>query len=166
MKEIIRESPFGQILRLVSGNRLLRYPEEEPGYQIPFERLLQVEKERALDAISEKNGSGFQTPIDESQPKEEVEKEEVEEPLPVSTIRTAEDRGPDVDIENARTHELNKLTSVKSVSRTQTLPFTRERMELDQELAAQRALSLPIQPTITSTGQILVTVSIPYVDSF
>lgn len=29
MKELIRDTCFGQIVRLVSGNRLLRYPEED-----------------------------------------------------------------------------------------------------------------------------------------
>lgn len=29
MRELIRDSTFGQILRLVSGNRVLRYPEED-----------------------------------------------------------------------------------------------------------------------------------------
>jgi MFS transporter, DHA1 family, multidrug resistance protein len=35
MLDLIREAPLGQAIRLVSGNRLLQYPEEKPGYELP-----------------------------------------------------------------------------------------------------------------------------------
>ncbi len=35
MTDIIRDSPFGQLLRLVTRNRVLLYPEEKPDFQIP-----------------------------------------------------------------------------------------------------------------------------------
>jgi DHA1 family multidrug resistance protein-like MFS transporter len=90
--------------------------------------------------------------------------EEVEEPVeePVEAT-TPEYQDQNIDIEKTETQMdnshsgLEKLTSVKSLSRTQTLPYTRERFEVDQILAGQRTLSLPIQPVITSTGQVLVT---------
>ena len=37
MREIIREAALGQVIRLVSGNRFFRYPEEEPGFEPVFE---------------------------------------------------------------------------------------------------------------------------------
>ena len=30
--DTIREAPFGQFLRLITGNRVLKYPEELPGF--------------------------------------------------------------------------------------------------------------------------------------
>lgn len=35
MWEIVRDAPFGQILRFVSSRRLARYPEDEPDFQLP-----------------------------------------------------------------------------------------------------------------------------------
>lgn len=149
MKELIREAALGQIIRFVSRNRLLKYPEEVEGFQIPFERLNHQEK---LAQINED--------ADSEKPEEEVTPA-TEEYENIDHVLTQEDKGDDFDIERSATQQahgdLGKITSVKSLSRTQTIPFTRERFELDQELAARRTLSLPIQPVITSTGQVLVT---------
>ncbi|PVH76284.1 major facilitator superfamily transporter [Cadophora sp. DSE1049] len=35
MKDIIRDSTFGQIIRLLTSNRILLYPEEEPNFKCP-----------------------------------------------------------------------------------------------------------------------------------
>ncbi len=35
MEGVIRDSAFGQLLRFVTRNRVLLYPEEKPGFQIP-----------------------------------------------------------------------------------------------------------------------------------
>jgi MFS transporter, DHA1 family, multidrug resistance protein len=148
MKELIREAALGQIIRFVSRNRLLKYPEEVEGFQIPFERITHEAK---LAQINEDADSEKQEDI--TPPTEEYEN--------IAHVLTQEDKGDDFDVERSATQRshggLDKITSVKSLSRTQTIPFTRERFELDQQLAAQRTLSLPIQPVITSTGQILVT---------
>jgi DHA1 family multidrug resistance protein-like MFS transporter len=34
MADILREAPFGQLIWWVSGNRLHRYPEEMPGFEL------------------------------------------------------------------------------------------------------------------------------------
>jgi DHA1 family multidrug resistance protein-like MFS transporter len=44
MKDIIRESVLGQIIRLISQNKLLRYPEEESDFQNPYEKALHQQK--------------------------------------------------------------------------------------------------------------------------
>ena len=97
MKEIIREAALGQIIRFVSGNRLLRYPEEEPGYQIPFERLM---REQKIAEINKENDDAS----DEQPGTEEVEKAEPEEEKfdPIRNIATAEDAGNYVDVENGQ----------------------------------------------------------------
>lgn len=148
MSALIREAALGQLIRLASRNRFYKYPEEEAGFQIPFERVLQ---QRKLSEINKETGFGSEVPSPVL--------EEAEDDTHLARIETAESG----DVEKASTsapHHLNhlrQLDSVKSMQRTQTIPFTRERMEMEQELAAQRTLSLPIQPVITSTGQILVT---------
>ncbi|KAH7309698.1 major facilitator superfamily domain-containing protein [Stachybotrys elegans] len=44
MIELIREAPLGQAIRFLSGKRLLKYPEEESGFQLPPQILSQLEK--------------------------------------------------------------------------------------------------------------------------
>jgi MFS transporter, DHA1 family, multidrug resistance protein len=158
MKETIREAPLGQVIRFISRNKLLRYPEEEPGFQIPFEKLI---SEKKLDEINKEYNaeSPVLTPSHEAAESEKAEKPEETEASqfePISHAETAED-GHDVDIESGQRRDLNKLTSVKTVSRTETTPYTRERYEAERELADLRTKSLPIEPIITSSGQILVT---------
>jgi DHA1 family multidrug resistance protein-like MFS transporter len=139
---------LGQILRYVTGNRLFKYPEELPDFHIPYDRLTQQQK---LAEINKEIDVESETPT----PAAVEEAEEMERTV------TAEDQDDNVDVEKRATHQsragLENLTSVKSLSRTQTIPYTRERFEVDQILNAQKTLSLPIQPMITSTGQVLVT---------
>jgi MFS transporter, DHA1 family, multidrug resistance protein len=35
MYDLIRDAPFGQIIRYISGNRVLLYPEERPDFELP-----------------------------------------------------------------------------------------------------------------------------------
>jgi DHA1 family multidrug resistance protein-like MFS transporter len=154
--DIIREASFGQIVRLLFGSRLFRYPEEQPGFQIPFERLIR-EKSRNLDEInkeytaSSEKHEQLQT-LEESQPTEKFE--------PIDYAPTVEDKDEFVDVENGQqVQNLNKLTSIKSttISRRLTTPYTKERFDMEQELEGLRTNNLPIEPVVTSTGQILVT---------
>jgi MFS transporter, DHA1 family, multidrug resistance protein len=142
--ETLREAPLGQIVRFLSRNKLFRYPEEQPGFQIPFERLVQQEK---LDEINK----DFKDEADTVEPTEATEKLP-----PITHAPTAEDNA-DADVERGQGQDLNKLTSVKSISRTQTTPYSRERFEMEQELGELRTKSLPIEPVVTSSGQVLVT---------
>ena len=36
MLDILRDAPLGQIIRYLSGNRILRYLEEKPDYELPY----------------------------------------------------------------------------------------------------------------------------------
>jgi DHA1 family multidrug resistance protein-like MFS transporter len=148
MKELIREAALGQIIRFFSRNRLLKYPEEEEGFQIPFERMTHEVKLAQINEEADSEKQEDLTPATE-------EYENIEQVL------TQEDKNEDFDVERSASGRsqggLEKIISVKSLQRTQTIPFTRERFEVDQQLAVQRTMSVPIQPVITSTGQILVT---------
>ncbi len=64
MLEIIREAALGQLIRFVSGKRLLRYPEEEPGFEPVFEHAAPPKNidettpgSRSLSTASEKESA-------------------------------------------------------------------------------------------------------------
>jgi len=88
MKELIRESALGQLLRLATGQRIFRYPEERPGFEIPYERLMRKEKlaeiNKEINIDSETHTPGI----------EEVEDQEM------ARHDTVEDHGPDYDVEH------------------------------------------------------------------
>ncbi|KAI5459533.1 major facilitator superfamily domain-containing protein [Mariannaea sp. PMI_226] len=35
LNEVVRDAPFGQLMRFVTGNRVFQYPEEMPGFKVP-----------------------------------------------------------------------------------------------------------------------------------
>lgn len=46
LHDVVRDAPFGQLLRFCTGNRLLQYPEERPDFELPdvwIEMLSQTE---------------------------------------------------------------------------------------------------------------------------
>ena len=36
----LRETPFGQLTRLITGNRFFKYPEEVPGFLLPWKHFV------------------------------------------------------------------------------------------------------------------------------
>jgi len=133
--ETLRESAFGQIIRLVSRQKLFRYQEEEPGFEIPFETALKQE------AGGSDTDSG---------------------PPAASDHANITQRPNAVDIEKGETNRpsnvnIEKPTPVESPPRPQDEPNIEERLKIERELDVQRILSAPIQPVVTSSGQVLVT---------
>ncbi|KAL6229091.1 major facilitator superfamily domain-containing protein [Aspergillus navahoensis] len=49
MLDLLRETPIGQAIRLVSRNKFLLYPEEKPGFQLPPQYLAQLQQPEKLD---------------------------------------------------------------------------------------------------------------------
>lgn len=79
MSDLFRETAFGQIIRFLSGRRLLRYPEELPGFEFTYpesrspdksvELNLRASLELTSDPDPEKadsNGGGSSTPNSET----------------------------------------------------------------------------------------------------
>lgn len=52
INEIVRDAPFGQLVRFATGNRVLRYPEEEADFKLP---------EAWLEAINTPSNHGIET---------------------------------------------------------------------------------------------------------
>ena len=46
--EIVREAPFGQLVRFLTKNKLFKYQEELPGFQIPWQQAIKDEKEQFM----------------------------------------------------------------------------------------------------------------------
>jgi MFS transporter, DHA1 family, multidrug resistance protein len=132
MLETIREAPLGQAIRLVSRNRLLRYPEELPDFVLPTQYRLLLETESTtnppyLEPSSIASGL--------------LEKDDDVDP---HHFRTPISKNTDLEA-------LERVVTMKSV---RTAPYSTERMRAEESL--DRTKSLPIAPQKTSDGIILV----------
>ncbi|KAK2046458.1 major facilitator superfamily transporter [Colletotrichum somersetense] len=133
MAQIIREAPVGQLIRFVTGNKFLQYPEERPDFQLPQQWLdvLNSEKEvpeaEAADLASPRSSQS--TRIDEEN---------------TFSGKEAEDAAPyGVSLQRTR-------------SRQETIPYTQDRLEVDEIHEIQKTKSIPIVPKKTKDGAILV----------
>jgi DHA1 family multidrug resistance protein-like MFS transporter len=134
MADIIREAPLGQALRWITSNRILKYPEELEGFELPETYIT------ALNA-SEKGAA----------PRRIISSEKAER---ITTPGTLSSEGSDPRDTNP--YENAELGLARTLSRQETLPNTAERLRADEEEEMARTVSRPIAPAKTSDGNILV----------
>ena len=141
MLDLWRDAPFGQLVRYLTRNKVFRYPEEEPDFQCPSTYSVEGKlpptvisrsvKNMSQEKISTNGGDATTTPALDS------------------NIEKLSDTTSDVD------SDLERQTTL-GIRRTQTRPFTEERLECEQRLAAARIASIPIVPIKTADGVTLV----------
>lgn len=142
MADILREAPLGQLIRWATGNRVLRYPEEMPGFELPQEystALNSTEKEyEARAAIRTSSNTRTANSEDTATPMVgDLGKEDNEQQQP-------------------HYHAPESLQPTRTRSRLQTTPYTEERLATEAELALQRTQTKPIVPQKMLDGNILV----------
>lgn len=144
---LFRETAVEQIIRFVTKNRILRYPEEEPGFVCPScYDSGSNSLEKKLTQIIE-TSSMTPTPATERTSEEAAEpREDVLDLEKQETIieNQADQRGSEA------------VTVHRTKTREETLPFSEERFDVERAAAATRSASLPIQAAVTNQGEILV----------
>ncbi|KAI1082709.1 major facilitator superfamily transporter [Whalleya microplaca] len=133
MTHIIRDSSVGQFIRFATRNRVLQYPEEKPGFKLP-ESWVQVLESDPMDSPSDNSNSTSSNPSVFSPDDEESqsEKADIIDPAPYHATLT------------------------RTKSRTESLPYTEERYQIDQHHELEKTKSIPIVPKKTKDGVILV----------
>ncbi|KAL5320280.1 hypothetical protein ACEPPN_011081 [Leptodophora sp. 'Broadleaf-Isolate-01'] len=129
MSDLIREAPLGQFLRWASRNKLFQYPEEKVGFVLPTQYITQLNSEKDATAKEQATVPMRATP---------------------STLSSADFTSLDSDLEGLG------LGATKTKSRADTMPYSSERFEVEQQLALERTKTIPIVPKKTSDGIILV----------
>lgn len=128
MSDLIREAPFGQIVRWVTNKKYFKYPEEEDEFSIPWES--------ALRAVQ--NGEKVQLSGDDDT--KSVDKE-------ISISRTA----TEPDLETAPGSH-----AIRSKSLESTQSWSEGRLEAEMVEQLEKKQSLVIVPTKTNEGITLV----------
>ena len=145
MADILREAPFGQLVRLITRNKYFQYPEEKPDFKCP-NSYEETEKSTSSDTVNS------DTVVLEKEVTQSVN----------TSDRDALKREPtaDDDLEKGSRSSSDDSTisqpATLGLTRTQTLPYTEERLEAERRLAVEKTKSRPIVPTKTSDGTILV----------
>ncbi|KAL9130365.1 MAG: hypothetical protein Q9217_001423 [Psora testacea] len=134
MSDLVREAPLGQLLRFITRNKILQYPEEEPGFELPvvYHTML--------------NSNGEKPPTHSRASSEAPAKHEDMPHLQHHITTRSVSAG---DLEAAASLKRTK-------TRESTMPYSDERLQVEAEMAIERTKSLPIVPQKTSDGNILV----------
>ncbi|MCJ1431851.1 hypothetical protein MMC27_001206 [Xylographa pallens] len=141
MLDLLRDAPFGQLVRYVTRNKVFRYPEEEAAFQCPSNYTVEGKLQSKVVDGSCKSTSGQKVSINGV--------DGTTTPALESSIEKLSDTTSDDD------SDLERQTTL-GIRRTQTIPFTEERLECEQRLAATRIASIPIVPVKTADGVTLV----------
>jgi DHA1 family multidrug resistance protein-like MFS transporter len=127
MADLIREAPFGQFLRLISGRKMLKYPEEVEGFELPVQYKVLAEAANNTQGLEHPNSTKGTS-------------------LPESPGElTQEDK-----------ETLDGVSMTRTKSRQYTEPFSADRAAVEGELELQRTKTISIIPQRTSDGIILV----------
>jgi DHA1 family multidrug resistance protein-like MFS transporter len=150
MTELLREAPLGQLIRYFSGNRFLKYPEELSSFGLP------PEYRNVLNSASDQKVEPG--PVDsegrsESSESSRTSSKDVISPISASDATNVE---KEKQAPHLNEHDDKTLRLTKSLSRANSRPYTAERLEIEAELAIERAHSRSIVPQLTADGYILV----------
>ncbi|KAG9661532.1 MFS general substrate transporter, partial [Aureobasidium melanogenum] len=150
MSDVIRDAPIGQLIRYVTRNRVLQYPEEKPdfvcptSYSHPEPEKPSSQLFRTVPSLLSSNNSI----------KDEFEKETPDSRNDLNLTRTATDRtGHDLSKANTSRSVLSRVGSRIALEQSKT------RADLEQAFAAASEPSPwpePIIPVRTADGVILV----------
>jgi len=153
---LIRDAPIGQILRYLTNNKILKYPEELPDFVVPAAYTRQtrpVPKRLISDATEE-------TQVE----KDEPATEEVCYPDPETVIEeAASESGDDLTsnlekVQTARTQHTAR-TQISRVGTRTALHKSSTQADLEQQFSlatVERGPTRPLEPEILDDGTILV----------
>jgi len=153
MAEILRDAPLGQIIRWISRNKLLKYPEEIDGFELPatYNAILN-------SSHSEKKPSQRPTPPASRQLTQEKTRQSSQssESATVNTNSEELEKTETAQPGPYEDPEAVNLNISRTRSRFSTTPYSEDRFEVEAELAIERTQTKPIMPIKTEDGNVLV----------
>ncbi|KAF4998357.1 hypothetical protein FGRMN_3237 [Fusarium graminum] len=143
MSDLIRDAPLGQLIRLITRNKYLQYPEEKPGFQLPEAWNTVLNNPDVIIDESPNNRNAVLTGLASSAS---------------STVAATEDpktKGENEDNEKTEIeHQPMRLHRSRSPQETEA--YTIDRLEADEEHNIEKIKSIPVVPKRTKDGSVLV----------
>lgn len=154
---LIRDAPFGQVIRYVTKNRVFQYPEERPDFQIP---AAYTRHTRPLPKRLSTDATEVPYIEQEGPATEEVVSLDPDTVLDLEKIATtSEDEQLELEkIQTART-QYTARTQISRVGTRTALQKSLSRADLEQQFSlasVERGPSRPIEPETLADGTILV----------
>ncbi|KAF4345638.1 major facilitator superfamily transporter [Fusarium beomiforme] len=140
MFDLIREAPLGQLVRFLSGNKFLKYPEERADFELPQQYRTELKAVEAHHSPELTHPSG--TPVVDMK-----EDQEIEQQTHISNL---------VSVGQDDHHDLEGLRRIRTINSVRTVPYSEDRMRAEENLRMQRTQSIAIVPQTTSDGVVLV----------
>lgn len=134
MIDIFREAPLGQAVRFLSRNKYLRYPEEEPNFELPAQYAVLLRHD-------EDSKTQHGTPLEDKH-------NDLSDNENGDAIRLSSHQNQTLDLET--------LGRVNTTSSVHTTPYNTERLRAEQSLEIERTRSVPIIPQKTLDDIVLV----------
>ncbi|KAK4548435.1 hypothetical protein LTR36_009345 [Oleoguttula mirabilis] len=175
MADLIRDAPLGQLIRYLTGNKVLLYPEEKPDFQCP---MCYAEPDHTTNAhpavlAPSSSTSGERTPypddvekaaLEPTEATEAIELTPVEERSPSGLEREALERVDtshsdfDKDLEKAQTgsSELSRISTRAALAQSATQADLQAAFSAAASASLTHEPSRPIIPQRTADGTILV----------
>jgi DHA1 family multidrug resistance protein-like MFS transporter len=159
MSALIRDAPIGQIIRYITKNRYLKYPEEHPDFKLPESYAAHLPSFSHPKTL----------PIDQDVPTPEPEgpaREEVCYPDPETVLEKAEthEESSDSELEYIKTVQTNRTahtarTQISRVGTKTALEKSISHADLEQQFSLasiEKGPTRPIEPETLDDGTILV----------
>lgn len=149
MSDIIRDAPLGQLIRFVTRNKYLQYPEEKPDFKLPdtWDTVINNPNVIIDESPANNNNNALLTGTALASSAS-------------STVAATED--PKMKSETDKeTEDVERADSVpvrlhRSRSPQETQAYTIDRLEADEEHDVEKVKSIPVVPKRTKDGHILV----------
>ncbi|CAF3625106.1 unnamed protein product [Fusarium graminearum] len=149
MSDIIRDAPLGQLIRFVTRNKYLQYPEEKPDFKLPdaWDTVINNPNVIVDESPANNNNNALLTGTALASSAS-------------STVAATED--PKIKSETDKeTEDVERADSVpvrlyRSRSPQETQAYTIDRLEADEEHDVEKVKSIPVVPKRTKDGHILV----------
>lgn len=169
IKTLFRDAPMGQIIRYVTKNRYLKYPEEEPDFKLPdcwTDLMNNPDRPLPEAATNPQRGSsesGSPSGGEERKERPDVERPEANDEKPrtpeggqAQHDEKPESSGgnsspPDEQRQNASREHLQR-----SFTGSSAREFTQERFKEEEQHNLEKTKSIPIVPKRTKDNSILV----------
>ena len=162
MASYLQETTVGQIVRLITRNKVFSYPEEDPNFQIPWQKVETTEKEKEAEVDAHGGDSSSSHSSDDSVAQHDPSTTAAQqEPVrSVRSVRTRSDAGLEAGLSTVATAKSSArdfgIVTTRTKTREQTSQFTAERFEVEQQEATERMQSTIIAPQTTADGFTLI----------
>ncbi|KAL5388024.1 hypothetical protein PMIN02_007883 [Paraphaeosphaeria minitans] len=162
VKALIRDAPFGRLIRILTKNRVFKYPEKDPNFQCPNSYAEGRTASIRCSVASRKptNQSAGPTNTEDTE-KQELQDDSTIQAPPAGIGETVGDPMRNIEkvlsASSSAADSSEMLRPVSSnITRTKSLPYTAGRLHQDEQAAIERKESRPIAPMKTADGSILV----------